>query len=134
MTVSDLIVGVGLFGPVVVVCALMAFDAVRSIAGIRGSYDDVDEVDRTPKWLVALMCAGALAIADPVVAAVGYHAPLAMLARVALGGAIAGAIAGRIMAIGDGAAMMLIGLVWPLAIVVGYAIHIGVLCVVLGAI
>ncbi len=132
--VNKLILGVGLFGPLVVVCGLVAADVVHSLRGSRGSDADVDEPAGTPRrWLPALLCGCALAVADPIVAVLGYHAPLAILARTALGGAVTGLIVGRALAIGDGAAMMLVAVLWPIAIAIGYAIHLGALWLALTA-
>ncbi len=132
---SKLILGVGLFGPLVVACGLIAIDLVNSLRANPGSDADVDEPAGTPRrWLPALLCGCALAVADAIVALVGYDAPLAILARAALGGALAGLIVGRALAIGDGAAMMLVGVLWPIALAIGYAIHIGALWITLTAI
>ena len=132
---SKLILGVGLFGPLVVAGAMMTLEIVHAVLGNRGSHEDLDELAGMPcGWMLALFCGGALAIADVIVASVGYGAPLAMLARTALGGALAGLIVGRVLAIGNGAALMIVGVLWPVAIVVGYAVHIGALWLVLRAI
>lgn len=131
---NKLILGVGLLGPFVVACGWMTIDLVDSLRGSRGSEADGDELAGTPRlWLIALLCGGALAIADPVVALLGYHAPLVILARTALGGAVAGLIVGRALAIGNGAALMLVAALWPIALAIGYAIHIGALWLALTA-
>jgi len=130
--VTELIVGVGLFGPVVVACGLMALEMVRAVVGTRVRYDEVDDLAGMPRgWTLAWFLGGALAAADVIVAAIGYDAPLAILVRTALAGALTGLIVGRALAIGNGAALMLVGLLWPLALAIGFAIHLGALWVLL---
>jgi hypothetical protein len=133
--VSALIVGVGLFGPVVVVAALMVLDIVHVALANPGSYDDADDLAGVPRgWTLAWFCAAALAVADPLVAAIGYRAPLAILVRTALAGGLAGLVVGRALAIGRGAALFVVAMLWPVALIVGGAIHIGALWLVLTAI
>jgi hypothetical protein len=131
--VNKLIFGVGLYGPMVVAGGMTVVGIILAMLANHGSSEEVDELAGRPHaWTFTVLCAGALAVADPIVGAIGYRAPLVILARTALGGAMAGVILGRALAIGNGAVMILVDRLWPVAILIGGAIHIGALWSVLG--